>query len=170
MIRNKFICFVCGWSIHPKKRTETLHHVLRAMMQFPVNFFSGWILRSKTKKINKFLNFILALTTGNPVYLISTKGARWVWPVSKGCLLIRNTWSYLPHLWEVSVAPTLDFVIAFGIMITFYTLLTSLFCNMIFCFQQITKDWFQMTTANLFSCSISVSKLPNCLIYKMLKM
>jgi hypothetical protein len=38
---------------------------------------------------------MLALTTGNPVYLISTKGARWVWPVSRGCLLILSTWSYL---------------------------------------------------------------------------
>jgi hypothetical protein len=34
-------------------------------------------------------------TTGKPVYLISTKGARWVWPVSRGCLLLLGTWSYL---------------------------------------------------------------------------
>jgi hypothetical protein len=27
--------------------------------------------------------------------LISTKGTRWVWPVSRGCLLLRDTWSYL---------------------------------------------------------------------------
>jgi hypothetical protein len=32
---------------------------------------------------------------GNPVYLISTNGARRVWPVSRGCLLLRGTWSYL---------------------------------------------------------------------------
>jgi hypothetical protein len=31
---------------------------------------------------------ILALTTGNPVYLISTQGARQVFPVSRGCLLL----------------------------------------------------------------------------------
>jgi hypothetical protein len=37
---------------------------------------------------------ILALTTGNPVYLISTHGSRRVWPVSRGCLLLHNTWSY----------------------------------------------------------------------------
>jgi hypothetical protein len=44
-----------------------------------------------------WLSFIPALTTGNPVYqyLISTKGARWVWPVSRGCLLLLGTWSYL---------------------------------------------------------------------------
>jgi hypothetical protein len=66
--------------------------------------------------------FILALTTGNPVYLISTKNARRVWPVNRGCLLLRGTWSYL------RICPTLDFVIAFWIMIAFYTLLTSLFC------------------------------------------
>jgi hypothetical protein len=38
---------------------------------------------------------ILALTTGNPVYIISTEGARRMWPVFKGCLLLRGTWSYL---------------------------------------------------------------------------
>jgi hypothetical protein len=38
---------------------------------------------------------ILALTTGNPVYLILIRGARRVWPVSRGCLLLRGTWSYL---------------------------------------------------------------------------
>jgi hypothetical protein len=38
---------------------------------------------------------ILALTTGNPVYLVLIKGARRVWPVSRGCLLLRGTWSYL---------------------------------------------------------------------------
>jgi hypothetical protein len=38
---------------------------------------------------------ILALTTGNPVKLISTKGAQRVWPVSRGCLLLLGTWSYL---------------------------------------------------------------------------
>jgi hypothetical protein len=36
-----------------------------------------------------------AFTTGNPVYLISTKGTRRVWPVSGGCLLLLGTWSYL---------------------------------------------------------------------------
>jgi hypothetical protein len=71
---------------------------------------------------------ILALTTGNPVYLISTKGARWVWPVSRGCLFLLGTWSYL-RIFRVRVAPTLDFVFTFWIMITFDTLLTSLFYN-----------------------------------------
>jgi hypothetical protein len=38
-----------------KKMTETLHHALRAMMQFPVIFF-GWILPStKKKNKNKFI-------------------------------------------------------------------------------------------------------------------
>jgi hypothetical protein len=32
---------------------------------------------------------------GKPVYLISTKGARRVWPVSRGCLLLLGTRSYL---------------------------------------------------------------------------
>jgi hypothetical protein len=54
-----------------------------------------------------------------PVYLISTKGARWVWPVRRRCLLLLGIWSYLRncrgsvllHIW---------------IMITFDALLTSL--------------------------------------------
>jgi hypothetical protein len=51
MKRNKFICFVCGWSIHPKKKmTETLHQALRAMMQFPVIFFPDGYFYPQTKK------------------------------------------------------------------------------------------------------------------------
>jgi hypothetical protein len=38
---------------------------------------------------------ILALTTGNPVYLISPKGERRMWPFSKWCLFLFGTWSYL---------------------------------------------------------------------------
>jgi hypothetical protein len=41
--------------------TETLHHALRAMMQFPVIFFFGWILPSTNKKINSFLKSIMTL-------------------------------------------------------------------------------------------------------------
>jgi hypothetical protein len=37
-----------------KKMTETLHHALRAMMQFPVIFFSG-DTPSPNKKMNSFL-------------------------------------------------------------------------------------------------------------------
>jgi hypothetical protein len=37
--------------------TETLHHALRAMIQFPIIFF-GWILPSTNKKINSFLKCI----------------------------------------------------------------------------------------------------------------
>jgi hypothetical protein len=51
---NLFV-FVCGWNIHPKKKImETLHHVLRAMMQFPVIFFR-MDTPSTNKKINSFL-------------------------------------------------------------------------------------------------------------------
>jgi hypothetical protein len=35
----------------------------------------------------------LVLTTCNPVYLISTKGTQWMWPVGRGCLLLRGTCS-----------------------------------------------------------------------------
>jgi hypothetical protein len=39
-----------------------------------------------------------------------------MWPVSRGCLLLRGTWSYLCICWG-SVLPTLDFEIAFMIAI-----------------------------------------------------
>jgi hypothetical protein len=54
MIRNIFICFVCGWSIHPKKKNDG-NLASCAMMQFPVIFFFGWILPSTNKKIKSFL-------------------------------------------------------------------------------------------------------------------
>jgi hypothetical protein len=48
IISNKCICFLSGWTI---KMTETLHHALWAMMQFPFIFFFGWILHPQEKKI-----------------------------------------------------------------------------------------------------------------------
>jgi hypothetical protein len=39
-----------------KKMTETLNHVLRIMMQFPVIFFSDGYFHPETKKIYSFLN------------------------------------------------------------------------------------------------------------------
>jgi hypothetical protein len=62
---------------------------------------------------------ILVLTTCNPLYLILTKGSRRVWPVSRGCLLLLGTWSYL-SICRRSVLPYTRFVIAFWIMVTFY--------------------------------------------------
>jgi hypothetical protein len=53
---------------------------------------------------------------------------RRVLPVSRGCLLLHSTWSYLCIFWG-PCCPTLGFVIAFWITIAFYTLLTSLFCT-----------------------------------------
>jgi hypothetical protein len=72
---------------------------------------------------------ILALTTRNPVYLISTTDARRVWPVSRGCLLLPSTWSYL-RICRRSVLPYTRFWNCFLNYdnLTFYTLLTSLFC------------------------------------------
>jgi hypothetical protein len=60
------------------------------------------------------------------VNLMSTKGVRRVWPVSRGYLL-RGTWSYL-RICRGLCCPTLDFVFAFWIMMTFDTFLTSLLC------------------------------------------
>jgi hypothetical protein len=70
---------------------------------------------------------VIFYPTGNLVYLISTKGARWVIPVTRGCLLLPDTSSYL-RIVGGPCCPTFDFVYAFWIMITFYTLLTLLFC------------------------------------------
>jgi hypothetical protein len=44
--------------LSPEKMAETLHHVLRAMMQFPViGGVGGWIdIPSQNKKINSFFN------------------------------------------------------------------------------------------------------------------
>jgi hypothetical protein len=39
-----------------KKMTETLHHALRAMMQFPVLFFFSGDTPSPNKTIDSFLN------------------------------------------------------------------------------------------------------------------
>jgi hypothetical protein len=61
MIRNEFACVFLLFgdeAITRKKKqntTETLHHALRAMMQFPS--FSFWgDTPSPNKKINSFLN------------------------------------------------------------------------------------------------------------------
>jgi hypothetical protein len=64
---------------------------------------------------------------GNPVYLIWLRVARRVWPVSRGCLHLRGTWSY-HRICRRSVLPYTRFCNCLLITITFYTLLTSLFC------------------------------------------
>ena len=62
------------------------------------------------------------------IYISYLKGgSRRVWPVSRGCSLLRGTWSHL-RICRRSVLPYTRIVIAFWIMITFYTLLPSLFC------------------------------------------
>jgi hypothetical protein len=42
-------------SSEKKKMTETLHHALRAMMQFPVIFFSGDTPSPNKKKIIPYI-------------------------------------------------------------------------------------------------------------------
>jgi hypothetical protein len=72
---------------------------------------------------------ILALTTGNPVYLISTKGTRRVWPVSRGCLLLHGTWCYYTFAFIGGpCCPTLHFVFAVLDYDCVWHMLTSLFC------------------------------------------
>ena len=38
---------------------------------------------------------LLALTSGNPIYLISTNGARRMWPVRRGCLLLHDIYIFI---------------------------------------------------------------------------
>jgi hypothetical protein len=59
--------FVDGVFIQ-KKMTETLHHALRAMMQFPV-FFFGWIHTSIHKQKNKFI----------PKFMKFISIVSWIW-------------------------------------------------------------------------------------------
>jgi hypothetical protein len=42
--------------LSPGKKRQTLHHALRAMMQFSVIFFSGDTPSPNKKKINKCIN------------------------------------------------------------------------------------------------------------------
>jgi hypothetical protein len=57
---------------------------------------------------------ILALATGNSVNLISIKGSWWVWPVSRGCLLLHAPDPTFAFVGDPCCRP-LDFVFAFGI-------------------------------------------------------
>jgi hypothetical protein len=92
--------------------------------------------------------FILALTTDNPVYLISTKGAR-------GC--DRSTEdAYSSAAPDPTFAvfgrpccPKLDFVFAFWTLITFYTLLTSLFDI----YKKAALDVYYMLLINITKCT-----------------
>jgi hypothetical protein len=52
---NLFVLFSDGAITGKKKMTETLHHALRTLMQFPIIFFFG-DTPSPNKKINSFLN------------------------------------------------------------------------------------------------------------------
>jgi hypothetical protein len=62
---------------------------------------------------------ILVLTNVIPVYLISTKGSRRVWPVSIRSSLLRGTWSYLcichrsvlPYTWSCNRQLDYDYVL-----------------------------------------------------------
>jgi hypothetical protein len=73
---HKFYCcyndLVCDYKFSPALMLNNLFHTL-----------------------GKTVVSILALTTDNLVYLISAKGVRCVWPVSRGWLPLHGIWSYL---------------------------------------------------------------------------
>jgi hypothetical protein len=93
----------------------TLLTSLICIMSFEtiLNFLSMWC------------ELIVFYLTDNPVCLISTKGARWVWPISRRCLFLLDNSSYL-RICGGPCCPTFDFVFVFWIRIAFDTLLTSL--------------------------------------------
>jgi hypothetical protein len=72
------------------------------------------LLWPSIQHLDNYINdvFLLALKTGNPVYVISNTGARRMWPVSRGCLLLPGTWSYL-CIFQKSVLPCTQFCICF---------------------------------------------------------
>jgi hypothetical protein len=81
---------------------------------------------------------MLALTMVNPVYLISTTGAR---GCDRSAEDAYSSASPDPTFAFVGgpCCPTLDFVIVFWIMITFYTLLTSLSCMIKYLKEHVTE-------------------------------
>jgi hypothetical protein len=57
MIRNKFVCFICGWSIHPKKKWWKFCIMRYAQWcSFPSFYFPDGYFHTQTKKIDSFLN------------------------------------------------------------------------------------------------------------------
>jgi hypothetical protein len=74
----------------------------------------------------------LFTSSGNPVYLILTMGTQRVWPLSRGCFILRvpdPTFAFVGG----PCCPTLDFVIVVWIMITCYIVnFAILYCNLPF--------------------------------------
>jgi hypothetical protein len=87
------------------------------------------IARATQKKKTKQIKTILAFMTCNPVCLISTTGARRMWPVSSGCFSSMAPDPTVAFLGGGCYL-ALDSTVAFWMMITFDTLLTwsKLFC------------------------------------------
>jgi hypothetical protein len=91
------------------RQTPRLPHYFYAYVQLNMGKVSvSSSFYSLQCKMDNFDRLIIHLTTGNPIYLISTKGARLVWPVSRGCLPLRGTWSYL-RICRRSVLPYIRF-------------------------------------------------------------
>jgi hypothetical protein len=63
-------------------------HCLR--LQIITGPYAGWFVSYPLLDCR----FHAGFDDGNPVYLISTKGAQRVWPVRRGCLLLLTSWSY----------------------------------------------------------------------------
>jgi hypothetical protein len=92
---------------------------------------------------------MLALMTGNLVYLISTKGAQRVWPASTRCLLLHGTLYYL-RFFGGAGCHALEFLFTLWALIAFFTLLNLIRCFVFNCY---TLFWyFQALSRFMFSC------------------
>ena len=91
------------------------------LLCFDINHirYQFWCTRCAFRQIMS-LQWCLNRNVGNPNQ--QTKGLRWVWPVSRGCLLLHGTWFCL-RFCRRSVLPYTRFCMCFWTMITFNTLL-----------------------------------------------
>jgi hypothetical protein len=104
--------------------TAQISRLLRHMRGMWRNYYNldphrelmvGGLLQDTVRPMGNMLHLtvvsILVWTTGNPIYLISTEGAPWVWLVSRECLLQQRMLTPPSHLiqpshcWGVRVVP-----------------------------------------------------------------
>jgi hypothetical protein len=112
-----------------KEQSDLLQ--LLHMFRCPMNSI-GWFFSRKpvhSSKIFKTRNTHLYFSFVQGDVIMSWGSPR-MWPVSRGFLLLRGIWSYL-RICRRSVLPYIRFCNYPFITITFYTLLTSLFCILI---------------------------------------
>jgi hypothetical protein len=121
------IPFIKGWNIYSNSSKLYCRKILQ------IQWFS-YLIRSfdpitsmvrMCKDIREWVRWFNLILNWN---YLKGKGERWVCPVSRGCLLLRGTWSFLRIFIGSPCCSTLDTMFSFWSMISFDTLLTYLFC------------------------------------------